>query len=68
VLAPAAGAEPLRGGQISRCLVSSATLIGALASSGAADPETRLSAWAGRESQRSTGDDVQTSLLEERAV
>jgi hypothetical protein len=68
VLQPAAGAEPVRGRQITRCLESSALLITALAIAGAVDPEAGLLSWRGREPTPPPSSDVDALLLEEQAV
>ena len=68
VLQPAAGAEPVRGRQITRCLESSAALISALAVAGAVDPEAGLLSWLGREPIQPASSDVDAPLLEEQAV
>jgi hypothetical protein len=68
VLRPAAGAEPVRGRQITRCLETSASLISALAVAGAVDPEAGLLTWLGREPSEHASSDVESPLLEEQAV
>jgi GT2 family glycosyltransferase len=68
VLPPTAGAEPVRGRQITRCLESSTTLIVALALGGAADPGVRLLKWLGQEQSGRTNPDVAAPFLEEQAV
>jgi glycosyltransferase involved in cell wall biosynthesis len=67
VLSPSAGAEPVRGRQITRCLETSASLISALAVSSAVDPEAALLAWLGREPSDASSA-VESPLLEEQAV
>lgn len=67
VLPREAGAEPVRGRHITRCLETSASLISALAVDAATDPEARLRDWAGRKSADARAE-VDASFLEEQAV